>query len=562
MNPHFHPSPPQDPSGGRRAVLQALAATTTAVLLAQVPLARAQNPLRVASDWFRLGIASGSPTDTSLVLWTRLAPVDEAELLAALGALPNKEAGLGVDWELADDAQFTKVRQRGRVFASPALGWSVHAEVTGLPPDRWYFYRFRVGDLVSPLGRTRTLPAPGALTRQFRIATASCQNADQGHWAAWRHMQSEQVDAVLFLGDYIYEYPMAGRFGHARSMGWAYNLETYRARYAIYKSHPELQAMHAQAPWVVTWDDHELQNDYAGANAGFSGPRGVDFAQRRVHAYQAYYENMPLPLSVLTQGLMGLATGAEMRHYRRVQVGHLLNLYLLDNRQYKDAPACSLFERKGKSRVNPDQCERWSDPRQSMLGMAQEQWLDQQLAQAGVRGRGRNGGSGSTNGVPVWNLMAQSTLFGRRDNRIGAGEGFFYEGWDAYDAARTRLLQSLARHQVPNPVMLGGDVHEHWAGYLKADYQRLESARLGVEFTTTSISSRGNSVADNAGLLAENPHFVHNTPDKRGYTVLHITPKALTADLKALDDVTQLDSTIQSAAKFTVVAGRMELERG
>lgn len=507
--------------------------------------ARTSNGPRVASDWFRLGVASGSPTASGVVLWTRLAPQDMSELAVA----QDRANGISVIWELAEDERFVKGLRTGLAVASPALGYSVHVQLQDLAPDRWYFYRFRVGALESPLGRTRTLPASDAPVRQFRMAYASCQNADQGHWAAWRHMQKENLDAVLFLGDYIYEYPMLGRFWHPATLHWASDLESYRARYVLYKSHPDLQAMHAQVPWIFTWDDHEVQNDYAGVNAGFSGPPGVDFLARRAAACQAYYENMPLPLSSMRAGVQGLLQGSELRIYKRLPVGKLFNLVVLDGRQYKDAPPCSFLERRGKSRVLPAQCEAWPEPGRSLLGRAQEDWLDQSLRLA------QDAGKGAT-----WNVLAQGTLFGKRDNQAGAGESYFYEGWDAYDGARRRLVSSLVRHQVPNPVMLGGDVHEHWAGHILSDYQKPESNKVGVEFTTTSISSRGGNKADSAALLAETPHFIHHTPDKRGYGVLHLTPQRLSADLKGLDDVKNPDSAIQSVAKFSVLPGRPVLE--
>jgi alkaline phosphatase D len=498
------------------------------------------------SDWFRLGIASGSPTDTSVVLWTRLAPLDTSELARA-----KRGEGIVVQWEIADDDRFTKGLRAGTTLATPALGYSVHVELADLAPDRWFFYRFRVGDQTSPMGRTRTLPGPTAVVRQFRMAYASCQNADQGYWAAWRHMQAEQLDAVLFLGDYIYEYPMMGRFGHARALQWAYDLESYRERYAIYKANVDLQAMHAQVPWMFTWDDHELQNDYAGLEPGFSGPPGVDFVARRAAAYQAYYENMPIPFSRLTKGLRALAVGGELRLYQQQRIGQLFNLYLLDVRQYKDPTPCTSIERRGKSRVSPDQCGAWNDSQRSMLGMAQEAWLNQSLANA-------QRPTAST----IWNVLAQASLFGKRDNQPGQGETYFYEGWDAYDGARRRLTNTLVQQKVANPVMLGGDVHEHWAGHLVADYHRPGSAKVGIELTGTSISSRAGRSGNNVDLLADNPHFVYTNADKRGYGVLQLTPSLLSADLKGLDDVSEANSGIQSLAKFVAQAGRPVLEKG
>jgi alkaline phosphatase D len=523
-----------------------LALSSSAQAQSQASQSAGANVRSVPTDWFRLGVASGSPTATGVVLWTRLAPADKAELAVA----QDKSAGIVVTWELADDERFSKSLRTGVALASADLDYSVHVDLQDLAPDRWYFYRFRVGNLSSAVGRTRTLPNAEALVRQFRMAYASCQNADQGHWAAWRHMQAENLDAVLFLGDYIYEYPMLGRFGHPRALHWAYDLDTYRERYTLYKSHADLKAMHAQVPWILTWDDHEVQNDYAADHSGFSGPPGVDFFARRTAAYQAYYENMPVPRSSLQRGVQGLLQGqGELRMYQRLAIGKLLSLVVLDGRQFKDEPPCTLLERRAKSRVTPDQCQAWPDTRRSMLGRVQEQWLDQVLGNANESGRGA-----------TWNVLAQGTLFGKRDNQAGPGESYFYEGWDAYDGARRRLVGSLMRHQVPNPVMLGGDVHEHWAGHILSDYSKPESRKVGVEFTTTSISSRGGNRADSAALLAKNPHFIHHAPDKRGYGVLQLTPKLLTADLKGLDDVTKPDSGIQSIAQFAVVPGRSALE--
>ena len=166
-------------------------------------------------------------------------------------------------------------------------------EVRGLEPDRWYFYRFAAGDAASATGRTRTFPAPDAMVARLRLAYASCQRWEHGYYSAYRHMRAEELDLVLFLGDYIYEYPNAGQAVRKPSGNWVLTLDDYRQRYALHKSDADLQAMHAACPWLVTWDDHEVQNDYAGVSPGYSGPPVVDFAARRAAAYQAFYEHMP-----------------------------------------------------------------------------------------------------------------------------------------------------------------------------------------------------------------------------------------------------------------------------
>jgi alkaline phosphatase D len=173
--------------------------------------------------------------------------------------------------------------------------------VQGLEPDRWYFYRFAVGDAVSATGRTRTFPAPGAVVARLRLAYASCQRWEHGYYSAYRHMRAEDLDLVMFLGDYIYEYPNAGQAVRVPTGGWVLTLDDYRRRYALHKSDADLQAMHAACPWLVTWDDHEVQNDYAGASPGNSGPPVADFRGQARGAYQAFYEHMPVRASVLTR---------------------------------------------------------------------------------------------------------------------------------------------------------------------------------------------------------------------------------------------------------------------
>jgi alkaline phosphatase D len=430
-----------------------------------------------------------------------------------------------------------------------------------LQADRWYFYRFRVGDSVSSIGKTRTFPKAGTAVEKLKIAYASCQRWEAGYFTAYKHMLAEKPDAVLFLGDYIYEYPgnpvSAVRIPSLTStMGFVLTLDDYRNRYAQYKSDADLQAMHAACPWLVTWDDHEVQNDYAGLTAGDSGLADIfsnpaDFAMRRAAAYQAYYENMPIRASTLTKSLAGLASGAEMRIFQRVDVGQLASFYLLDPRQYRDRQACSKDGKLGASMVNPAKCTDWLDPKRTMLGMQQESWLNAELAS--IKQRGERGAT--------WNVLAQSTLFGLRDNTPGEGQSFFNDGWDGYAAARKRLTNALQKHTVQNAVMLGGDVHENWVGHIKADYADVASPSVGVEFCGTSITSRSGSNAKTAERLAENPHFVFADAKAKGYGVAEFTPRQLTTTLRVVDDVTARDTAIETLARFVVPAGRAVVER-
>ncbi len=524
------------PVRGRRELLRlALVSAGTGALW--LPGQALTQP-RFEADPFTLGVASGTPTHDSIVLWTRLA------LPSLFGSRLGTEP-ITVRWEIAHDEAFTRPVQSGRTVALVELAHSIHVEVRGLEPDRWYWYRFMAGDAVSATGRTRTFPTADAPAARLRLAYASCQRWEHGHYGAYRHMRDEDVDAVVFLGDYIYEYPTALNAVRVPDGGWVTTLGGYRQRYALHKSDPALQAMHAVCPWLITWDDHEVQNDYAGMHEGENGPPVADFAARRAAAYQAFYEHMPLPASVLVQALSGLSTGAEMRIHGQVRFGRLATLYLLDDRQYRDAIVCTGSGRPGSGRIDPANCAALADPARSLLGSAQEAWLDQAFAAS------RTG----------WNVVCQQTLFGRRDFRSGAGESLWNDGWDGYPAARGRFTDSLRRHALSNAVLLGGDVHENWVGHVKADYRDPASAALGVEFCGTSITSRPTASGRHAEWLAENPHFVFAEGRHRGYGIAEFTPARLSTTLRVVDDATRREPSISTLARFSVSAGRPVIER-
>ena len=532
------------------------AASAATLSLPRSVWSQTDSPRKFQSNPFALGVASGSPTHDSVVLWTRLVE----------SSLDNRSSNSSVTvrWEVADDDAFTRIVQTGQHLATADLGHSVHVELQNLQPDRWYFYRFMVGDAISSIGKTRTFPKIGAPADKLKIAYASCQRWESGYFSAYKHMLAEKLDAVLFLGDYIYEYPgnpvSAVRLpSSTSSLGFVLTLDDYRKRYAQYKSDADLQAMHAACPWLLTWDDHEVQNDYAGLMPGDSGLADIfsnpaDFAMRRAAAYQANYENMPIRASTLTKSMTGLTTGAEMRIYQRVDVGQLASFYMLDPRQYRDRQACSKDDKWGASMVNPAKCSDWLDPKRTMLGAQQENWLSAELASAKQRGS-------------TWNVLAQSTLFGLRDNTPGDGQSFFNDGWDGYAAARKRLTNALQKHAVQNPVMLGGDVHENWVGYLKADYSQTAAAQaapaIGVEFCGTSITSSASSsaVEKTPERLAENPHFIFADAKRRGYGVVEFTPKQLTTSLRVVDNVRAQNTAVSTLAQFAVSAGHTTIAK-
>ncbi|MBC7436959.1 MAG: alkaline phosphatase D family protein [Bdellovibrionales bacterium] len=520
--------------GGRRRILQLAAASAGALWL---PRSAWSQP-RLTSSPFTLGVASGSPAQDSVVLWTRLAPTGFGNGLG--------REDVTVRWEVAHDEAFSRIVQSGQTQAVAALAHSVHVEAAGLAPDRWYFYRFMAGDAVSPTGRTRTLPEPQSVVAKLRLAYASCQRWEHGFFSAYRHMLAENLDLVLFLGDYIYEYPNAAGAVRVPSGGWVNSLDGYRQRYALHKSEPELQAMHAACPWLVTWDDHEVQNDYAALREGNGGPPVADFAARRAAAYQAFYEHMPVRASALTRAFAGLQGGAEMRIYSQLRFGRLAAIAMLDSRQYRDPQACTPGGKSGSGNLDPATCAEWNNPARSFLGQAQERWLDGALA---------------ANKDAGWNIVGQQTLFGQRDMRPGPQKFLWNDGWDGYPAARTRLTDSLRRHSVVNTVLLGGDVHENWVGHVKADYDVPASPALGVEFCGTSITSRSSGQDKIPQRLEDNPHFVFADALGKGYGVAEFSAREVITSLRVVDDVTRRDTGIQTLARFAVQSGRPVVEK-
>jgi alkaline phosphatase D len=522
----------------RRDWLRRLAWAGAAAATGSLPLSAWANA-RLRSQPFAWGVASGSPRDDGMVLWTRLAPA----------ALPAPSGPAPLRWELADDEHFRRPVRSGTTTALPELGHSVHVELAGLPSDRWYFYRFTLGDATSPTGRTRTLAAPGAQVQRFRFAFASCQRWEHGYYAAWRHLCAEQPDAVVFLGDYIYEYaspsgPAAAAAALARShtLRRAHSLADYRDRYALHRSDPDLQAAHALCPWVVTWDDHEVENDYAG-DQGQEDPQG--FLLQRSAAYQAFYENMPLRASALVHGLAGLGRPDAVRVHDRLAHGQLLRFHVLDTRQHRDWQACRAAGTAGSGSVAPQDCPSLNDPGRSLLGAAQERWLQQGLTQ--------DAGAGG----PRWSVLAQQTLFSQRNYRAAPHALYSTDSWDGYPAARQRLLGALAQQPPRNTVFIGGDIHQNYVCRVLADDQRPDSPTLASEFCGTSISSRSGTTQDKVDAVARrNPHVLLAQCEQRGYSVVDVTPTSWTTRLQVLDDATRPDAHISTLARFVVEDGR------
>ena len=492
---------------------------------AAAPAVLGQPRVRFERDPFALGVASGSPTPDSVVLWTRLAP----EPLAPRGGL--REPSYPVRWELAGDEAMRHVVQSGTEYASAEWGYSVHVEPHGLKPNRWYFYRFSVGDAVTPVGRTRTAPAAGAMPQRLRFAFGSCQHYEHGYYVAYRHIVADDLDVMVFLGDYVYESSWnRGKVVRQHGAPETHTLDDYRARYALYRGDPDLQAAHASCPWIVTWDDHEVQNDYANDRSQHNDPPGW-FLRRRAAAYQAYYEHMPLPRRAVP-------LGPEMQLYARYAFGSLLSFHVLDNRQYRSYQPCAPAARGGSNSVGAECAERMN-LESTYLGLHQERWLENNLKNSKAR----------------WNILAQQTLFAPADQQIGVGEKFRTDGWDGYPAARQRLVDALAEHKPSNPVFIGGDMHTFYVADVRRDFGDPGSASVASEFVSTSITSHAGSQKRVEDVLRENPHLLYGNGAVRGYTRIDVTAKELRADLRAVESVLTRDAACSTVASYVVQDG-------
>lgn len=480
-------------------------------------------PTPLAANPFALGVASGDPAPDGMVLWTRLLPSTGEPLPAQT-----------VHWELAHDEGFARIVQKGQATAAPERGHSVHVEVRGLEPGRWYHYRFMLGQATSATGRTCTAPALHALPGRLRVAFASCQRWEHGHYAAWRHVCSDQPDLVLFLGDYIYEYATPKNtegLARTHTLRYATTLADYRDRYALHKSDPALQAAHAACPWAVTWDDHEVQNDYAGGTNAQAD--AAAFLTQRAAAWQAFYENMPLRATALAG-----AQFDRLQVYRRLPWGRLAQLHLLDDRQHRALQACRKPGATNAGSVRPADCAELADPARSLLGPAQEQWLGEGLAADAKHDHTR------------WSVLAQQTLFSPR--RYPSGQ-VAADGWDGYPAARERLLQSVQRHSPRNTVLLGGDIHQNYVCNVHAPGAGGDRPVLASEFCGTSISSRAGTTQDKVDAIARhNPHVLLARCEERGYGLADITPEQWTTTLRAVDNPLDPHSSAHTLARFVV----------
>lgn len=472
----------------RRAVLGAMAA------LAARPFPTLAAPFAAQADPFALGVASGDPSRDGCVLWTRL---------IGPGAQPLQAGAIPVRYEVAEDEGFHQIVRTGETRAHPEAAHSVHLELTGLRPGRSYHYRFHALGATSPVGRTATVPDRAD---RLRLALTSCQHWELGWFGAYRDMLAGDPDLIVQVGDYIYEQsypdqPKVRDFGAPEPR----DLDGYRARYALYRSDPDLQEAHRRVPWLVTWDDHEVLNDYA-ALANREGLPPEIFAARRAAAYQAYFEHMPIRPSLWR-------SMATPRLYRGVDWGELVSLSMLDTRQFRSSPPCAAPSMARNVRL--DHCAERLRPDGTMLGQAQEAWLARRLA--GER--------------KPWTLLAQGVFFAPLA-LDSTGEVVYSDQWDGYAASRARLLEQLARPKVRNPVILSGDIHSFWLNDLHGAVGRQPVA---TEIVTSALAAQSPPAGRFGEVRANNPHIRFSDVQHSGYVRIEIESTRLTGQFRALD---------------------------
>jgi alkaline phosphatase D len=504
--------------------------TTTAATAASFVRLRAQEAAVQDRSVFRHGVASGDPLSDRVILWTRVTAPDNAT--------PQ------VSWELAADTGFKRIVSRGMVTTGAARDYTVKIDAGLLDPGTTYYYRFQAMGERSSIGRTRTLPASGA--RRVRLALVSCSNLPFGYFNVYARIAARpDLDAVLHLGDYIYEY-QNGRYGDGTPLGRIPEpdaeilaLSDYRMRYAQYKRDPDLQEVHRQHPFIVVWDDHEFANNTWRDGAANHNPENNegDWTLRRAAAVRAYLEWMPIREDRATR---------RVRIYRTFSFGDLADLMMLDTR---------LVDRDEQPAKRED-IARIDDPARTLLGPAQEQWLAAELMESGRAG------------VP-WQLLGQQVMFA--PGSMPGAASASTDNWDGYRPARTRVLDALAAGQVRNVLVLTGDVHSSWAYDVPRDpwsgYDPLRgTGTAAVEIVTPAVTSpTGFGEPEQAArrietLLRDRPHLKYVEGLHRGYVVLDVTRERAQADWFFVPTVTERTREEQFGKGFFTVAGEPHLQ--
>jgi len=526
----------------RRSVLRASGVATVGVVVGGA-VATATAPSAAAADpSFAHGVASGDPLPDAVLLWTRVTPTPEST--------PGSGQGPTVDvtWEIATDPAFASVVGTGSVATGPDRDHTVKADATGLAPATTYYYRFRLGDAVSGVGTTRTAPATDAALSRLRFGVVSCSNLPQGHFAAYRYLAERgDLDAVLHLGDYIYE----GGGGGVRPHEPAHEILTladYRQRHAQYKRDEHLRTLHATVPVIATWDDHEVANDaWSGGAENHQPDTEGDYAARRAQAHQAYFEWMPV-------------RNEADRLYRRLRFGLLAELSMLDLRTYRSQQA-KPFD------------DDVDDPNRTITGPEQLAWLQDGLVSSGAQWKLVGT---SVMIAPVLVPPLPSELLGPLLELLGLpreGGVVNTDQWDGYAADRRRLLGTIADNDVTDTVFLTGDIHSAWASDVPRDAGLYPlSPSVAVEFVATSVTS--DNIDDIAGvpprtvgpiiegaLTTLNRHIKWVEVDSHGASVLEVTPAGAQMDWYFLANKEDPSSALSFARAYRVRAGTQKVQR-
>ena len=508
----------------RRSLLRGAALWAGASVAGLGPVKQALAAPVFLNDPFQLGVASGDPVADGFVIWTRLAPDPfDPQALAP--------EAIQVAWEVAADPAMKKIVARGQVMARPDMAHSVHVDVRGLLPHREYYYRFHCGAAVSRTGRALTMPTPRMAVDRLRFAFASCSHLEQGYFTAYRDMIGQDPAFIMHLGDYIYESSWGTSVRHHPAPEPT-TLEGYRAYHAAYKLDADLQAAHAHCPWFFTWDDHEVANDYS-RNESESTRDPAAFTARKLAAYKAYYEHMPLrPYATFD--------GAQVNLYQRALYGDLAEFNITDGRQYRDPVPCQKPDSRSGRLIDIAECADYADPNRSMLGKAQETWMRNGFAKSNTR----------------WNVLAHALMFTSFDQINGPQRGVYTDSWGGYPGSRRKLLDLIKQRNIPNVVTLAGDIHSFFVSDVKDDELDPNSATLMSEFVGTSISSESFNTTLFNSLLPENPHIKFLDDTRRGYVMCDVSRDVWRADLRVVDNVRVREGAVTTLKSFAVENGK------
>lgn len=499
---------------GRRGFLGAAGLLAATGLPAVLPARGA-----VSDDPFTLGVASGDPLPTAVVIWTRLAP-DPAR---RTGGMPDQN--VPVEWKVATDEQFRHVVRSGTATARPDYVHSVHVDVRGLQPSAEYFYQFRQGRHTSPVGRTRTAPQTGSALRSLKFLVASCQSYPNGYYTAYGHVADEDAAFLLFLGDYIYDSTGTSPYGRNHEPNsLVITLDDFRLRYALYKTDPTLQEAHAALPWMIMEDDHDVRNNYGGTWDRYGDSRD-DVLVRRANAYRAQWEHAPLRQAQFPQG-------PDYPLYRRFSYGDLATVSILDERQFRSDPptGCDVGETDG------GYCPSQLDPSRSMLGAEQLGWVLDGLSRSRTH----------------WNVIGNPVFFTQRDHDPDPEvRSFNVDTWDGFVADRQKILDHIVEHKIDNMVLVTGDSHQNWVQNTPPNFRDWDARPVATEYLGTSITSGGERTpvelyhpdpVQNPQLLFEN--------NGHGYLACTLTKDLWQTDYRVVDTVAAPTSPIRTMCRW------------